>query len=84
MLIVGLVLGPAVGLLLQDLLAGPAKRIQWILPSAVALVLIVVLSVPVIDLSLRLGLATGMVLGLLLGVTPDYLHAPSQSEGRHG
>jgi hypothetical protein len=77
MLVVGLIVGPVIGLALgrvvasSQVLRGRARGV-----AAVVLVLVIAI-VPVGDIGLRLGLDAGMVLGALLWDTP----LPSSATG---
>jgi hypothetical protein len=69
--LLGLVLGPALGVLVGDFLRRPALKNARANVAIVALVCLFVLFFNPIDLELRLGLLAGALLGLLLSATPE-------------
>jgi len=70
MFLLGLVVGPAIGLVGGDVLLRPDGSAARIGLAALGLVLLVVLLVPYVNLELRLGLVAGVLLGLMLAATP--------------
>ena len=73
MFILGLILGPAIGLLAGDVLARPPAGNKVLSLAAVVLIAFIFLFLPLVDLELRLGLVGGFLLGLTLSATPDSL-----------
>lgn len=71
MFILGLVVGPAIGLLAGEQLARVARRGLWRAGVVVVLFLLIVLFLPLFNVELRISLAIGTLLGLLLAATPD-------------
>lgn len=69
MFIVGMVVGPALGLLGSDIIAR-AGTVGWWRTVAIILVLVFILIAPFFALELKLGLLFGTLLGLLLAGTP--------------
>lgn len=70
MLIVGLIVGPLVGLILVEYVLRSRGLSGWTGVVIVALVLIFILFAGFLSLELRLGLLAGVLLGVLLSVTP--------------
>lgn len=77
MFVVGLFIGPAIGLLGGDLIARWG-RYRWLGILAVALILIFILLYSRFAIGLRLGLIAGAFLGFLLAATP--MVAPRSSQ----
>jgi hypothetical protein len=73
--ILGLIVGPALGLLAGDFVTGRGVETR-IYAALVAVAAILALVLPIGALELRVGLVTGFLLGALLAVTPDWLLAP--------
>lgn len=70
MFILGLVVGPAVGLLAGDYLMRSSSVGVWQSALAVFFLLVFLLFAPFFQLELKLGLITGLLVGLLLVLTP--------------
>jgi hypothetical protein len=73
MFLMGLLLGPALGLLAGDFTGRSTGGNRQYGVAAIAVIVLLVLFLPVIDFGLRLGLVTGFLLGLLLWSTPQIL-----------
>lgn len=73
MFLFGLILGPALGLLAGDFIARPEVGNPRFSAAAAAVIVLVVLFLPFVDLGLRAGLVTGFLLGILLWFTPQVL-----------
>lgn len=80
MFIIGLIVGPALGLVAGLYLLRSRSINLWLAGAAVVAVTAAVVFLPVADLELRLGLAAGLLLGLLLSLTSDGL-LPSEIAG---
>lgn len=70
MFIVGLILGPVVGLLTGDYLFRPGGPGPVLSAFAVLLLLAFLLFVPFFALGLKFGLILGVLVGVLLSATP--------------
>jgi hypothetical protein len=68
--IVGVIVGPAVGLIGGEFIFGPNGPGPRLATVALSLFLIFVLLAPRLDLGLKLGLVMGILLGVLLSLTP--------------
>lgn len=75
MFILGLLVGPALGLLAGHFATRATGSQRWSISLAIVVVLAVLLLVPAADLELRLGLLAGILLGLLLAITPPVISA---------
>lgn len=69
--IVGLIVGPALGLVGTDYLLRSGVVPRRLFPAILALVLLVVALLPIFQVELKVGLLIGMPLGLLLSTTPS-------------
>jgi hypothetical protein len=69
MLVVGLIVGPAVGLALGRILAGSQMVRGWGRPVGAIIVILAIAVFPVGDIGFRLGFDAGLVLGVLLWAT---------------
>jgi hypothetical protein len=78
MFLIGLLFGPAVGLLLADFLLRPGGIGARISGAVFVLAVLVVLAVPAVSLELKLGLVPGLLLGLLLAYSPVALPGVDQ------
>jgi hypothetical protein len=68
--ILGLLLGPAAALAGRDFLVGQlGLRARWALVTF-AVLAVALLTIPLVDLELRLGLLIGALVGGLLAATP--------------
>ena len=70
MFVIGLVLGPVLGLVVGDWLLRSGRVDSRVGTIALALVLLVFLASGLSSIELRLGLVAGCFLGLLLAATP--------------
>jgi hypothetical protein len=69
-LVVGLLVGPALGLLAWDVLVRQFRLAFGMSAAAIAILGIVLLVLPLLSEELRLGLVAGLALGALLAMTP--------------
>jgi hypothetical protein len=76
--VLGLIIGPAIGLL-AGLYFGVSKGGIWRAVIALTLFLVFILFAPFLDLELKIGIIMGAPIGLLLSATPSTLGA--QREG---
>jgi hypothetical protein len=67
--IVGLIIGPALGLLVGDVVIGARAINAWATFIGLIVLCLIVLAVPVFDPGLRIGLAGGVLLGVLVSRT---------------
>ncbi len=79
MFVVGLLVGPALGLVTGDGIA-KSRDSRWWWLAALVLFLFFVLFAPWFALELKLGLIFGALLGLLLAATPVRLYEPGDAE----
>ncbi|MGH2442893.1 MAG: hypothetical protein ACRDFX_07000 [Chloroflexota bacterium] len=79
MFVVGLFIGPVIGVLAGDFLGRSSTR-RWTGAAAIILFLLFVLFVPIFVLELKLGLIFGTLLGVLLAGTPLDILATRDSE----
>lgn len=70
MFILGLILGPALGLLAGDLARTRVTLSTWLAVVVTLIALFVLAVLPIGDVELRLGLVAGIGLGVLLSATP--------------
>jgi hypothetical protein len=70
MLVLGIIVGPAVGLALGRVLAQSQAWRGRGRVAAIAVLALLIAVIPIGDVGLRLGLVAGMVLGALLWITP--------------
>jgi hypothetical protein len=68
--IVGLLVGPAIGLLLGDVVIGARSMSGWAITIGLMVLALLLLVVPVLDLGLRIGLDGGLLIGVLVSRTP--------------
>lgn len=71
MFLVGLIIGPIIGLLAGDFLAGSRPGGEWLAIGAVFFILVFVLFAPLFNPELKTALILSTPLGLLLSVTPE-------------
>lgn len=76
MILLGLLVGPVIGLLGGDYLHRALRLGFWRSALVVLLFLVFVLFAPFFVLELKVGLAAGTLLGVLLALTPWDLAAP--------
>jgi hypothetical protein len=70
MFIVGVVVGPALAIVVGDTLLKPGKvELRWVVLAVVALLLLIAV-MPIFTAELKLGLIIGLPLGLLLAASP--------------
>jgi hypothetical protein len=82
MFVLGLVVGPAIALLLYHALVHSGKVALRTFMGASLFVVVLLLLSEFSKLELRLGLAFGILLGLLLAITPFQLSSFEDSEAR--
>lgn len=70
MFLIGLLVGPAIGLLGADFLLRPGGAGARVSAIAFLIAVLVVLAVPAVSLELKLGLIPGILLGVLLAYSP--------------
>lgn len=70
MFVLGLLVGPAVGVLAWDILSHQVHLDARLTLGVVVLVCLLLVFVLPLQLELRLGLVTGLCLGVLLAATP--------------
>lgn len=78
MFIIGVLIGPALAILVADVVLKPGQvqvRWAWV---AVAALLVLIVALPFFATELKFGLLIGLPLGLLLATTPI---APLSTEG---
>jgi MFS family permease len=68
--IVGLVIGPVIGILLGDYLFRPGGPRRWQSLCALALLIVFLLFAPFFTLELKIALILGVLVGTLLSATP--------------
>ncbi|GAC1477563.1 MAG: hypothetical protein NVS1B6_19160 [Steroidobacteraceae bacterium] len=81
MIILGLVVGPAIGLLAGDFFAR-YRGSRWQAISAIALFFVFLIFAPFFTLELKIGLGAGTLLGLLVFFSPVELSAPLGASDR--
>jgi hypothetical protein len=69
--ILGLILGPALGLLAGDFARSRVRLTTWVAVGATLFALAILALLPLGDIELRLGLVAGIGVGFLLAVTPE-------------
>ncbi|MGH2448987.1 MAG: hypothetical protein ACRDFS_10360 [Chloroflexota bacterium] len=80
MFVLGLLVGPAIGLALGFLLPRAGGGVPWLGPIVVGLVVIFLLFAGFVPLELKIGLLAGLVLGFLLDGTA-YLAGNTEQSG---
>jgi hypothetical protein len=68
--IVGLIIGPAIGILIGDYLFRPGGPGIWLSLAAIALLIVFLLFAPFFALELKTALILGVLVGTLLSTTP--------------
>lgn len=84
MILLGLFVGPVIGLLGGDYLHRTLRLGFWRSALVVLLFLVFVLFAPFFVLELKAGLAAGILLGMLLALSPWDLAAPNDSSLENG
>lgn len=80
MFIVGVIVGPVLGVELGYLLANSSRWRGWMRAVGVAVLALLIAVIPVGALELRLGLALGIILGALLWLTPPEFRTAANGE----
>ncbi len=70
MFVLGVIIGPAVGLAIGYLLSGSRVWRGWLLAGGMFVLLLVIAIIPIGDVGFRLGLMAGLGLGVLVYLTP--------------
>jgi hypothetical protein len=70
MFILGVIVGPAVGLCIGYLVRDSRAVRGWVLAAGTAVLLLAIAILPAGDIGFRLGLAAGIALGVVLYLTP--------------
>lgn len=81
MFIAGVVIGPALALVLADFLFKPGSLAPRWIAAAVVLLLLVIAFLPFLVTELKIGLVVGLPLGLLLAGTPSHRAAEETTLG---
>lgn len=80
MIILGLIVGPAIGLLAGDFF-GRYRGSRWLNVLAIALFIVFALFAPFFTAELRVGLIVGTLLGLLVYYSPFDTRSASATSG---
>jgi hypothetical protein len=70
MFIVGLLVGPVLGLVAADFAFGSRGISPWVAAVGLVVLCALLLALPVLDLGLRIGVIGGLLLGVLLSRSP--------------